>query len=45
VALAWLLARSPVMLPIPGTSSIEHLEENVAAAAIKLDEEEVAKLS
>jgi pyridoxine 4-dehydrogenase len=45
VALAWLLARSPVMLPIPGTSSIEHLEENVAAAAIELDEEEVAKLS
>jgi pyridoxine 4-dehydrogenase len=45
VALAWLLARSPVMIPIPGTSSIEHLEENVAAAAIKLDEEEVAKLS
>ena len=45
VALAWLLAHSPVMLPIPGTSSIEHLEENVAAAAIELDEEEVAKLS
>jgi len=36
VALAWLLERSPVMLPIPGTSSIAHLEENVAAAAIKL---------
>jgi aryl-alcohol dehydrogenase-like predicted oxidoreductase len=36
VALAWLLQRSPVMLPIPGTSSIAHLEENVAAAAIKL---------
>jgi pyridoxine 4-dehydrogenase len=36
VALAWLLERSPVMLPIPGTSSIEHLEENVAAATIKL---------
>ena len=33
-ALAWLLQRSPVMLPIPGTSSIEHLEENVAAASI-----------
>ena len=32
VALAWLLARSPVMLPIPGTGSVEHLEENVAAA-------------
>src|SRR5216110_125220 len=37
VALAWLLERSPVMLPIPGTSSIAHLEENVAAAAIKLN--------
>jgi pyridoxine 4-dehydrogenase len=36
VALAWLLERSPVMLPIPGTSSIAHLEENVAAAKIKL---------
>jgi pyridoxine 4-dehydrogenase len=36
VALAWLLKRSPVMLPIPGTSSIAHLKENVAAAAIKL---------
>jgi pyridoxine 4-dehydrogenase len=36
VALAWLLERSPVMLPIPGTSSIEHLEENVAAAKLKL---------
>jgi len=36
IALAWLLERSPVMLPIPGTSSIAHLEENVAAAAIKL---------
>ena len=35
-ALAWLLARSPVMLPIPGTSSITHLEENVAAASIRL---------
>jgi pyridoxine 4-dehydrogenase len=37
VALAWLLARSPVMLPIPGTSSVEHLEENVKAAGLKLD--------
>ena len=36
VALAWLLERSPVMLPIPGTSSIVHLEENVAAAKLKL---------
>src|SRR2546423_3452708 len=36
IALAWLLRRSPIMLPIPGTSSIEHLEENVAAASLKL---------
>jgi pyridoxine 4-dehydrogenase len=40
VALAWLLRRSPVMLPIPGTSSVAHLEENVAAAALRLDDEE-----
>jgi pyridoxine 4-dehydrogenase len=38
LALAWLLQRSPAMLPIPGTSRVEHLEENVAAAAVKLDE-------
>lgn len=44
VALAWLLQRSPVMLPIPGTSSIEHLEENVAAAELELDGEELARL-
>jgi pyridoxine 4-dehydrogenase len=37
VALAWLLARSPVILPIPGTSRVEHLEENVAAAALKIE--------
>jgi pyridoxine 4-dehydrogenase len=37
VALAWLLWRSPVMLPIPGTSRVDHLEENVAAAHIKID--------
>src|ERR1700730_4631735 len=37
VALAWLLARSPVILPIPGTSRVEHLEENVAAAELKID--------
>jgi pyridoxine 4-dehydrogenase len=43
-ALAWLLRRSPVMLPIPGTTSIEHLEENVAAAAMYLTPEEVAAL-
>ncbi len=40
VALAWLLQRSPVMLPIPGTSSLKHLEENVAAAKVKLTPEE-----
>src|SRR5438552_11808576 len=40
VALAWLLERSPVMLPIPGTSSIAHLEENVAAAKLRLTPEE-----
>jgi len=40
VALAWLLERSPVMLPIPGTSSVAHLEENIAAAKLKLAPEE-----
>jgi aryl-alcohol dehydrogenase-like predicted oxidoreductase len=40
VALAWLLQRSPVMLPIPGTSSLAHLEENVAAAKLELTPEE-----
>ena len=44
VALAWLLARSPAMLPIPGTSSVDHLDENVAAAALRLSDEEVAEL-
>jgi pyridoxine 4-dehydrogenase len=44
VALAWLLAKSPVMLPIPGTGSIEHLEENVAAADLTLSDEELATL-
>lgn len=44
VALAWLLARSRVMLPIPGTSSREHLEENVAAAGLRLDEDDLAAL-
>jgi len=44
VALAWLLAHTPVMLPIPGTSSIAHLEENVAAAGIRLSAEELARL-
>jgi aryl-alcohol dehydrogenase-like predicted oxidoreductase len=44
LALAWLLHRSPVMLPIPGTSSVEHLEENMQAAAIELSDEEVKAL-
>jgi pyridoxine 4-dehydrogenase len=44
VALAWLLSRSPVMLPIPGTSSVEHLEENVAAAGLKIDENAMQEL-
>ena len=44
IALAWLLARSPVMLPIPGTSSIEHLEENVAATRITLSREEAEEI-
>jgi pyridoxine 4-dehydrogenase len=44
VALAWLLARSPVMLPIPGTGSIAHLEENVAAAELRLSADELARL-
>jgi aryl-alcohol dehydrogenase-like predicted oxidoreductase len=44
-ALAWLLQRSPIMLPIPGTSSIEHLEQNVAAASLRLTEEEFDQLS
>jgi pyridoxine 4-dehydrogenase len=45
VALAWLLARSPVMLPIPGTSSVQHLEENVAAAGLKIDQNSMRELS
>jgi aryl-alcohol dehydrogenase-like predicted oxidoreductase len=44
LALAWLLRRSPVMLPIPGTSSAEHLDSNTAAAAIELTEEEFKAL-
>jgi pyridoxine 4-dehydrogenase len=44
LALAWLLARSPVMLPIPGTASIEHLEENMLAESIELDRDEVERL-
>jgi len=45
LALAWLLRRSPVMLPIPGTSSVAHLEQNTAAASIELSDEEFARLS
>jgi aryl-alcohol dehydrogenase-like predicted oxidoreductase len=45
VALAWLLKRSPIMLPIPGTSSIEHLEENVQAASLRLTDEEYRELA
>ena len=45
IALAWLLKRSPIMLPIPGTSSVKHLEENIAAAALQLSGEEFQKLS
>ncbi|GEN05906.1 Predicted oxidoreductase [Myxococcus fulvus] len=42
IALAWLLARSPVMLPIPGTSSVKHLEENLAGAELSLGKDELA---
>jgi pyridoxine 4-dehydrogenase len=45
IALAWLLMRSPVMLPIPGTSSVAHLEENVAAADLRLSQEEFEELA
>jgi pyridoxine 4-dehydrogenase len=48
LALAWLLRRSPVMLPIPGTSRVEHLEENVATASTRIDDgifEELNKLA
>jgi len=44
VAIAWLLAKSPAMLPIPGTSSVAHLEQNVAAAAVKLSAVELGAL-
>jgi pyridoxine 4-dehydrogenase len=44
LALAWLLHRSPVMLPIPGTSSVEHLEDNIAAAEVSLSDAEFAAL-
>jgi aryl-alcohol dehydrogenase-like predicted oxidoreductase len=45
LALAWLLKRSPVVLPIPGTSSVAHLEDNVAAAKLELTEDEFAQLT
>ncbi|MBV8832389.1 MAG: aldo/keto reductase, partial [Acidobacteriaceae bacterium] len=44
LSLAWLLHRSKVMLPIPGTSSVRHVEENVAAAGLKLSDDEWKKL-
>jgi aryl-alcohol dehydrogenase-like predicted oxidoreductase len=44
-AIAWLLSHSKAMLPIPGTGSVEHLEENVAAASIRLTPEELRELS
>jgi aryl-alcohol dehydrogenase-like predicted oxidoreductase len=44
IALAWVLKRSPVMLPIPGTGKVKHLEENVAAADIVLNDEDFAAL-
>jgi aryl-alcohol dehydrogenase-like predicted oxidoreductase len=44
VAIAWLLARSPQMLPIPGTGSVEHLEDNVAAAGLQLTDEDLEEL-
>jgi pyridoxine 4-dehydrogenase len=45
VALAWLLKRSAIMLPIPGTSSIKHLEENMQAASLRLSDEEYVQLA
>jgi aryl-alcohol dehydrogenase-like predicted oxidoreductase len=44
VAIAWLLAKSPVMLPIPGTASVAHLEENIAAARLELNRADLASL-
>ena len=44
VALAWVLKRSPVMLPIPGTSKVSHLEENVAAASLELSDDDFRAL-
>jgi aryl-alcohol dehydrogenase-like predicted oxidoreductase len=45
LAIAWLLARSPVVLPIPGTASVEHLEQNVAAAELELEPQELERLA
>jgi aryl-alcohol dehydrogenase-like predicted oxidoreductase len=45
IALAWLLERSPVVLPIPGTSSVDHLEANVAASSVDLSDEQVRRLT
>ena len=45
VALAWLLQGSPVMLPIPGTKSVEHLEANCAAAELELSDDQLAELT
>jgi aryl-alcohol dehydrogenase-like predicted oxidoreductase len=45
VALAWLLQRSPMMLPIPGTSSVKHLEQNMQAASLRLTQEEFDRLA
>jgi aryl-alcohol dehydrogenase-like predicted oxidoreductase len=45
IALAWLLARSPKILPIPGTGSVEHLESNIASASIKLTGEELGAIT
>jgi pyridoxine 4-dehydrogenase len=44
LALAWLLKRSPVMLPIPGTSSVAHLDQNLGAAELELTDEQFAAL-
>jgi aryl-alcohol dehydrogenase-like predicted oxidoreductase len=45
IALAWLLRRSPVMLPIPGTSRVKHLEENMAGETIELTDEEAREIA
>jgi aryl-alcohol dehydrogenase-like predicted oxidoreductase len=45
IALAWLLGRSPIMLPIPGTSKVAHLEENLAAVRVRLDDDEIRTLA